>query len=78
MNDSGDASPSFRQRAEALRRLTDAYFLNMTAAERDRLFQLHLAECRGRRLNARMLIQLTNSLHHARNAVKASERPYER
>jgi hypothetical protein len=51
-----------RERAQRLRAMTAEYLNSLTPAQRDRLMQTHLAQARGRRLNAELLRGLTHSL----------------
>lgn len=60
------------ERAMCLRQMMNEFLRKMTAQERDRLMQVHLAQARGPAGNARALRSLTNALIRMRAARQAS------
>jgi hypothetical protein len=50
--------PDTQVRALRLRRMMDEFLAAQTPQERDRMMQLHLAQARGPKGNARALVQL--------------------
>ena len=51
-----------------LARATDERFRRMTVQERDRMLQIHLAQCRGAKLNGDLLCEMTAALIALRRA----------
>lgn len=74
--DSSGASPGddLSERLERVARMTDDFFTNLSAQDRDRMLQVHLAQARGPALNGDLLCEMTDLLFALRRGLERNDR----
>lgn len=61
------------ERFQVIARMTDELFTNMSAQDRDRMWQDHLAQCRGPTANGDLLCSMTDFVFALRRGLQSAD-----